>query len=103
MGLVNEPLAKPALARRSQIAIFPLSLQTVCMDPHKSDRLLRVGPPGPALFCYPDAGRGKTAIKSINYQELKRHLLGENVRYDRDRTGRRAAPHHRTGSERPGR
>src|SRR6187551_4093888 len=50
--------ALPALARKWQTAIFRLSLQTVCMDPHKSDRLLRVGPPGPALFCYRNAGEG---------------------------------------------
>src|SRR4051812_30155365 len=56
---------KRALARKWQITIFRASIQTVWMDPHKSNRLLRVGPSGPALFCYLNAPAAKTGTKML--------------------------------------
>ncbi len=53
-----------------QIAIFRASLQTVCMDPHKSDRLLRVGPPGPALFCYRNSPGPRSRAENGNKNRL---------------------------------
>jgi hypothetical protein len=35
------------------------------MGPHKSDRLLRVGPPGPALFCYRGCKDGPAEAKKL--------------------------------------